>query len=224
VKVVIAGASGSLGPAVARAFAGAGWELVLADNDAERLAPLRSEFPDARADVIDLLDAGATKAWAQDIGAVDCIAHLVGGWRGGVTLRDADLADWTLLHDLLIRTVQHTTRAFHDTLTASPRGTFVLVSSTQAQAPTHDNAAYAAAKAAAETWTLALADSFRHIKSDATANVVVVNAIATPKMRADNPDKEYRSFTDAGEIADAILFLASEAARKMNGQRLQLHG
>jgi NAD(P)-dependent dehydrogenase (short-subunit alcohol dehydrogenase family) len=43
-------------------------------------------------------------------------------------------------------------------------------------------------------------------------------------MRADNPDKEYRSFTDAGEIAAAIVFLASPAARKMNGHRLHLHG
>jgi NAD(P)-dependent dehydrogenase (short-subunit alcohol dehydrogenase family) len=224
VKIVIAGASGGLGPEVARAFAAAGWDLVLADNNAERLQPLLDEFPDARGDVINLLDEDATKAWAQDVGGVDCVAHLVGGWRGGTTLRDADLADWALLHDLLIRTVQHTTRAFHDALVASQRGSFVLVSSKQGQAPTHDNAAYAAAKAAAEAWTLALADSFRTQAADATANIVVVNAITTPQMRADNPDKEYRSFTDAGEIAAAIVFLASPAARKMNGHRLHLHG
>lgn len=223
-KIVIAGASGGLGPEVARAFAAAGWDLVLADNNAERLQPLLDEFPDARGDVINLLDEDATKAWAQDVGGVDCVAHLVGGWRGGTTLRDADLADWALLHDLLIRTVQHTTRAFHDALVASQRGSFVLVSSKQGQAPTHDNAAYAAAKAAAEAWTLALADSFRTQAADATANIVVVNAITTPQMRADNPDKEYRSFTDAGEIAAAIVFLASPAARKMNGHRLHLHG
>jgi NAD(P)-dependent dehydrogenase (short-subunit alcohol dehydrogenase family) len=222
--VVIAGASGGLGPSVARAAAGAGARLVLADRDAERLQPLRDELPQARGDVVDLLDEDATRAWARDVGAVDCVAHLVGGWRGGTTLRDADLADWTLLHDLLVRTVQHTTRAFHDALVASRRGSFVLVSSKQAQQPTHDNAAYAAAKAAAEAWTLALADSFREARADATANVVVVNAITTPQMRAENPDKEYRSFTDADEIADTIVFLASEAARKMNGQRLHLHG
>jgi NAD(P)-dependent dehydrogenase (short-subunit alcohol dehydrogenase family) len=224
VKAVIAGASGGLGPSVARAFATAGWELVLADSNPDRLQPLLDEFAGARGDVVDLLDEDATNAWAQEVGAVDHVAHLVGGWRGGTTLRDADLADWALLHDLLIRTVQHTTRAFHDALIASPRGSFVLVSSKQGQQPTHDNAAYAAAKAAAEAWTLALADSFRAQEAGATANVVVVNAITTPQMRADNPDKEYRSFTDAEELADAIVFLASPAARKMNGHRLHLHG
>jgi NAD(P)-dependent dehydrogenase (short-subunit alcohol dehydrogenase family) len=198
--------------------------LVLADNDAQRLEPLLTEFPDARGDVVDLLDENATQAWAQELGQVDVVAHLVGGWRGGTTLRDADPADWDLLHDLLIRTVQHTTRAFHDALVASPRGSFVLVSSKQGQMPTHDNAAYAAAKAAAEAWTLALADSYRTQKADATANIVVVNAITTPQMRAENPEKEYRTFTDAEEIADSIVYLASPAARKMSGHRLHLHG
>ncbi|HEX6391342.1 MAG TPA: SDR family NAD(P)-dependent oxidoreductase [Solirubrobacteraceae bacterium] len=222
--VVIAGASGGLGPSVARAFANAGWKLVLADNSADRLASLVGEFPGARGDVVDLLDEKETRHWAQGIAEVDCVAHLVGGWRGGTTLRDADPADWVLLHDLLIRTVQHTTRAFHDALVASPRGSFVLVSSKQGQQPTHDNAAYAAAKAAAEAWTLALADSFRAQEANATANVVVVNAITTPQMRADNPDKSYRTFTDAEEIADSIVYLTSPAARKMNGHRLHLHG
>ncbi len=223
-KAVIAGASGGLGPEVARAFAGAGWDLVLADRDSDRLAPLLEEFPDARGDAVDLLDEDATRAWAADIGPVDHVAHLVGGWKGGVTLRDADPDDWALLHDLLIRTVQHTSRAFHDALVASERGSFALVSSKQGQSPSHDNAAYAAAKAAAEAWTLALADSFRALKADATANIVVVNAIVTAKMRAENPDNAYRTFTDAREIADALLFLASEPGRKMNGHRLKLHG
>jgi len=222
--VVIAGASGGLGPSVARAAADAGARLVLADNDAGRLDSLVAEFPGARGDVVDLLDEAATAAWAKDLGQVDVLAHLVGGWRGGITLKDADLADWALLHDLLVRTVQHTTRAFHDALVASGHGRFILVSSKQAQSPTHDNAAYAAAKAAAEAWTLAYADAFRAQKADATANIIVINAITTPKMRADNPVKEFRTFTDAAEIADAIVYLGSDQARKMNGQRLALHG
>ena len=97
----------------------------------------------------------------------------------------------------------------------------MLVSSTQAQAPDGTNAAYAAAKAAAESWTLALADAFKD--TPATANIIVVNAILTPRMREENPDKEYPTFTAAEDIAEAIAFLCSDAAAKMNGQRLSLH-
>jgi NAD(P)-dependent dehydrogenase (short-subunit alcohol dehydrogenase family) len=42
-------------------------------------------------------------------------------------------------------------------------------------------------------------------------------------MRAENPDKPFRTFTSAEEIAEAICFVCSDAAAKMNGQRLSLH-
>ncbi len=143
--------------------------------------------------------------------------------RGGDPLATFDLADLDWLEQLLFRTVVHSTRAFHDALAASEHGRFVLVSSKQGQDPDGTNAAYGAAKAAAETWTLALADSFRGDESAATANIVVVNAILTPQMREQSPEKPFKSFTSAEEIADAIAFICSDAARKMNGKRLALH-
>ena len=153
----------------------------------------------------------------------DALVHLVGGWKGGDPLATTPLADYELLHDLLVHTVQHATRAFYDALAESPHGRFVLVSSAQAQDPDGTNASYAATKAAAETWTLALADSFRAAESAATANIVVVNAILTPQMREDNPDKAYKTFTSAEDIAEAIAFTLSDQASRMNGKRLPLH-
>ena len=114
------------------------------------------------------------------------------------------------------------TQAFAPHLMESGHGRFVGVSSGQAQAPTHKNAAYAAAKAAEEAWTLALADRFKG--TGATANVVVVGSILTPQMREEDPDKDYSTFTPAEEIAEAIAYLCSDAAASMNGQRLTLRG
>src|SRR5439155_956092 len=82
-------------------------------------------------------------------------------------------SDYEWLHDLLVHTVQHTTRAFYDQLAASDHGRFVLVSSSQAQQPNGTNASYAATKAAAESWTLALAAAFKD--TNATANIIVFN-------------------------------------------------
>jgi NAD(P)-dependent dehydrogenase (short-subunit alcohol dehydrogenase family) len=42
-------------------------------------------------------------------------------------------------------------------------------------------------------------------------------------MRAENPDKAFRTFTSAEDIAEALAFLCSDHAAKMNGKRLQLH-
>jgi NAD(P)-dependent dehydrogenase (short-subunit alcohol dehydrogenase family) len=220
--VAIAGAAGGLGPTVARRLADAGARLALTDVDQSRLDAVAAELPgehDAR--VVDLLDEQATRAWAESLGEVDAVAHLVGGWRGGQPIDKASLDDWRLLHDLLIRTLQHTSHAFAPALKASDHGRFVLISAAAAQKPTSTNAAYAAAKAAAEAWTLALADELG--EHGATANIVVINAILTPQMRAENPDKEYRSFTSAEDIAEAIAYLLSDATAKMNGKRLALH-
>ena len=227
--IAIAGAGGGLGPSVCKRLGDDGAVLCLcertqehADSTAAEL-DLRDDRVDARG--VDLLDAEAAAGWAAHLnerfGKVDCLLHLVGGWRGGDPIESFDLADYEFLHDLLVRTVQLTSRAFHSALRASDHGRFVLVSSSAAQQPEATNAAYAAAKAAAEAWTLALADSFE--QTNATANVVVVNAILTPSMREANPEKQYPSFTPAEDLADAIAFVCSDAAGKMNGQRLSLH-
>jgi NAD(P)-dependent dehydrogenase (short-subunit alcohol dehydrogenase family) len=226
--IAIAGAGGGLGPSVVERLAAEGAIVAGTDRDQavlERLATDLGLDPD-RWDgrPVDLLDEEATRGWCaalvERFGRVDALVHLVGGWRGGQPLHEAPLADWDLLHDLLVRTVQHTTRAFHDQLRASEHGRFVLVSAKQAQAPSNSNAAYAAAKAAAEAWTLALADGFE--PGGATANIIVVEAILTPRMREENPEGNFATFTPAEDLAAAIAFLCSDAAEKMNGQRLPL--
>jgi NAD(P)-dependent dehydrogenase (short-subunit alcohol dehydrogenase family) len=226
--IAIAGVGGGLGPLVAARLAATGATVAGTDRSQETLDALPAELGiaaerwDGRA--VDLLDEEAVRGWcgalAERFGRVDGLVHLVGGWRGGEPLHEAPLEDWALLHDLLVRTVQHTTRAFHGQLAASGRGRFVLVSAKQAQAPSNSNAAYAAAKAAAEAWTLAFADGFE--PGGATANIVVVEAILTPRMREEDPGGDYASFTPAEELAEAIAFVCSDAAAAMNGQRLSL--
>ena len=225
--IAVSGASGNLGPTVVGRLASSGAVLALGGRGEGPLATLTEDLAiEADTASVDLLDAGSARAWAVSIaerrGRVDGLVHLVGGWRGGQPIEEAPLEDWDFLHGLLIRTVQNATQAFAPHLLAGGRGRFLIVSSGQAQAPTHTNAAYAAAKAAAETWTLALADRFRG--SGATANVIVVGAIVTPAMRAESPDKDFSTFTPAEQIAEAVAYLCSDAAASMNGQRITLRG
>ena len=135
-----------------------------------------------------------------------------------------DLADLDLLEGLLF----HTARPHHPRLRAAAEGRRAPTAAsrpsppTSSRRPTAGNAAYAATKAAAEAWTLTLAAELA--ETGGTANVAVVNAIVTPQMRAENPDKAYKTFTDTDEIAAGLVYLCSDAARKVNGQRLHLHG
>lgn len=226
--VAVTGGAGNLGPTVVERLVSAGTRTCVCGREQAGLDELASSISaPIDTDVVDLLDADATRAWAATLeerhGRIDALVHLVGGWRGGTPIEEAPLEDWDWLSALLVRTVQHATQAVAPALMRSGRGRFVLVSTGQAQSPTHPNASYAAAKAASEAWTLALAHRFKG--TGATANIVVVGgAIVTPQMRADSPDQDFSSGTPAEEIAEAIAYLCSDASASMNGQRLTLRG
>lgn len=206
--VAIAGAAGSAGPAAARVLADQGSALSLAGRDEKRLARLVADLglPDDRvsAHAVDLLDLESAIRWADAtasrFGRVDALVHLVGGWRGGQPIADAPPEDDAFLLDQLVRTVQIGSRAFLPALSQSG-GRFVLVSSPQAGRPSHTGAAYAAAKAAAEAWTLALADELSG--HGGTANIVRVDVIRDP-----------------APVARAIAHLLSDEAAGVNGERL----
>jgi NAD(P)-dependent dehydrogenase (short-subunit alcohol dehydrogenase family) len=227
--IAIAGAAGGLGPTVARRLANDGATIAATDVNQERLDELGTDLglPEDRYDgrTVDLLSEDATREWVSALvdrfGQIDALLHLVGGWKGGDPIATTPLSDYEWLHDLLVHTVQHTTRAFYEQLADSDHGRFVLVSSSQAQSPSGTNASYAATKAAAESWTLALADSLKD--TNATANIVVINAILTPSMREKNPDKKFPTFTSTDDLAEAIRYVLGDSAAKMNGKRLELH-
>jgi NAD(P)-dependent dehydrogenase (short-subunit alcohol dehydrogenase family) len=226
--IAIAGAAGNLGPTVVERLAADGATLAIAGRRQEELDAVAGTIGGTvETASVDFLDALATRAWADGIaerqGHVDCLVHLVGGWWPSPPIEEAPLEDWDRFEDLLVRTYQHTTQAFASHLLASGRGRVVLVSPAQAQAPTSKNASYAAAKAAAEAWTLALADRFR--KSGSTANIVVIGGeIVTPAMREERPDHDFSTGTPAEAVAGAIAYLCGDDAASMNGQRLSLRG
>lgn len=169
--IAVAGAAGPAGRATLLRLAEAGATVVASDANPERLVEAVDAARYAHGgatvtgDTVDLLDPAAAREWAlkteKEFGRVDGLVHLVGGWRGGSGLADTSLADWDFLEKLLIRTVQSTSLAFQEVLQRSDRGRYVLISAAGASSPTAGNAAYSASKAAAEAWTLALADAFR---------------------------------------------------------------
>jgi NADP-dependent 3-hydroxy acid dehydrogenase YdfG len=230
--VVVAGATGAAGPAVVQRLVASGATVIAAARSASSLQAVVDSANDLRGDgpgealaaVVDLSDADATSAWAaqvaQEQGHVDGLVHLVGGWRGGKGITEMDLADWDVLHELLIRTLQHTTRAFHDALRASDDARLAIVSTIQVAEPSATNAAYAAAKAAAEAWTLAVADSFSG--SHAAAVVLRIKALLTPAMREKKPDATFSGYTAVADLAQTVNDLWLTPADDLNGRILWL--
>ncbi|MEV6792912.1 SDR family NAD(P)-dependent oxidoreductase [Streptomyces sp. NPDC051320] len=234
--VAVAGAAGPAGRATLMKLAEAGATVVGADAHVARLAEAVDAARYAHGgttvigETVDLLDLDATRAWANSIekefGRIDGLVHLVGGWRGSAGFAETDLRDWATLEKLLIRTVQHTSLAFHEGLLRSDHGRYVLISAAGASKPTAGNAAYAASKAAAEAWTLALGDAFRKAGGEdgprAAATVLVIKALVHDAMRAERPNAKFAGFTDAVELAEAIAGVWDKPAGEVNGKRLWL--
>ncbi|MER6582272.1 SDR family NAD(P)-dependent oxidoreductase [Nonomuraea sp. NPDC001023] len=205
--ILVTGAGGPTGEAVSEHFRKQGHTVIGVDKDD-----------------VDLLDRAAVQDLAARIdaehGRVDGVVHLVGGWRGSRTFADTRLEDWDALHDLLIRTLQHVSLAFEPLLRKSDNGRFVIISAKAAQRPTAGGAAYAAAKAASEAWTLSLADALSD--TNAAAVILVVKALVNDAMRAAKPEAKFPGFTDVGDLAAAIAGLYDRPAADINGTRLDL--
>ena len=187
-RVVIAGAGSPAGDATATALRKAGHDVI-----------------EITLEICDLRDLEATTNFADDLGAVDGVIHLVGGWRGGGGLAGQSDEDWDWLSTMIIDTLRNTTRAFLPALKESPAGRFAIVSQKAVAHPTAGNANYLAAKSAAETWLLAVGHALKD--TPATVHVERVMALVSEQDRRDNPDKDYSRFTDVTELAQRFVAL-----------------
>ncbi len=233
--VVVTGATGSAGTATTRALQAAGATVVAVGQSAERLSALAGTG--VFTEVADLSDQPAAGRLADRVrerhGAVDGVIHLIGGYRGGAGFAANTDEDWRFLSAALIDTLRHVTLAFHDDLARSPAGRAVIVSAAAAASPTAGSANYAAAKAAAEAWMLALADSLRRAQSGrkehpipqtSAATILVIKALVDDRMRAESPERKFPGFTHVDDLAARFVGLWSTDAAELNGARIRLDG
>ena len=218
--VVITGATGDLGPVVARRFSDEGARCVLVARDEESCIGLAMSLPGATrrhlplpANLADADSASAAAATVRaKIGPVSVLLHLVGGYAGGTPYVETDESELAKQLDLNLWTTARAIRAFLPDIAAAGNGRIVTVSTFVASAPTPKHAAYAASKAASEALTISVARDLAG--TTATANIVVVRSIGDEKPTDTRPD----------EIAAAMLWLCSPEAGATNGQRIVLHG
>ena len=201
--VVVAGASGEAGHAIAEALEAAGMRVAALGTSADRLADVAAT---ARY-VYDLTDPSAVSAMAEQIrselGPVDGLIHLVGGWRAGQSDEDFE---WLERH--ILTTLRNTTRAFRPDLTASSAGRLAIVSSTSVDRPTWGNANYATVKSAAETWLASVASGW---KKDGTA--AAVTFVVTSLGEGGTPPQV---------LAERIAALWDTPTAELNGSRILL--
>ena len=225
--VVITGAAGNLGRAVADAFAARGANLVLVDLKNEALQRVFGAGDSRRllaaANLLDQaqLDAMAMQA-VERFGRIDVLANLAGGFRMGEPVHATTDTTWKFLLDINAGTLLHAVRAVVPRMLAQGGGRIVNVGAYAAQRGAAQMGAYIAAKSAVIRLTETLAAELRDKKIN--VNCVLPTIIDTPENRAAMPDADPGRWVAPADLASVILFLASDEARAIHGAALPVTG
>lgn len=225
--VLITGASGHLGRAVAMAFAAAGYRLVLTGTS---LAGLRAAFPSASADWLlvaaDLAgSAGAEQplAAALDVtGRIDALCALAGAFTMGEPVHELSETSWETMLGANVRTLLAAVRAAAPRMIAQGHGRIVTVGAASALHGSAGMGAYAAAKSAVMRLTESLAAELG--PHGINVNGVLPGIIDTAPNRAAMPNADRAKWVKPEDLAAVIRFLASDEARAVHGVLLPVTG
>ena len=228
--VVITGAAGNLGRAVADSAHEAGGKTVLVDRSQARL---QSRFVSFSSDSNVLLCGGIDLTSEDDIrrlvestikrfGRIDGLVNTAGGFRGGPAVYEEELSTWDLMMTMNLRTTLLMCRAVIPTMLSQSCGAIVNVAAGAALAGSAGLAAYSASKVA----VMRLAESLSNeVKlKGIRVNTVLPGTIDTPENREAMPDADTSSWVKPADIANVIAFLVSDSANAVTGASIPVFG
>jgi NAD(P)-dependent dehydrogenase (short-subunit alcohol dehydrogenase family) len=240
---LITGGGGGLGSAIARAFADVGADVAVVGRSPAPLEKVRAEIEGRgrRCAVIpaDVTDAASLPGIIDEVvsrlGRLTILVNNVGGIAGAERpLPSMELSDesWTAQVDLNLNSVWRLTRAAVPCMTGD--GVILNMSSIKAYKPEDGSGAYAAAKAALNTLTVALArDLAPRIRVNGIAPGPVPSEAFMKKRKvteADFPRVAREWGVPLGrlgrpdDVASTAVFLASTAGSWITGQTLIVAG
>jgi NAD(P)-dependent dehydrogenase (short-subunit alcohol dehydrogenase family) len=222
-NVVITGAFGALGAALAEAARAAGARVALVDF----ATPGAGQGGGAEVVLggVDLSDQAAASrvmtTAAERLGGVDALFNIAGGFRMDAA-GDGFNETWAAMHRINALTCLNASRAATSLLKASGRGCIVNVGANAALRPAPGMSAYAASKAAVHRLTLDMAEELK--TAGVRVNAVLPSILDTPANRADMPKADFQAWVQPPRLAAVMLFLASEQAADVTGALIPVTG
>jgi 3-oxoacyl-[acyl-carrier protein] reductase len=238
-RVLVAGGSRGIGLAIAQGFAAAGADVAICARGAASLEAARAELSSlgrrVHAACCDLSDGPAVGAWvsaaAQDLGGVDVLVNNASGFG----MAD-DEAGWAAGLSVDVMAMVRASRAALPWLERAGAGASIIhLSSISALRPSTRSPAYAAVKAAMNSYTgsqaAMLAGKGIRVNAIAPGSIEFPGGVWDQRRLAGDAVYErtlksipFGRMGTPQEIAEVALFLASPHARWMTGQTLVVDG
>ncbi len=226
-QVLLTGGTGGLGLGVTPAVIKQGAKITIPYRDESAVERLKqkispSEFESIRFVTIDLTKESAIAQLIEDMGRVDILIHLVGGFSMG-SLVDYDYEDWKKDFQLNLDTTFLVCKHSLRSMINSGYGRIVTVGSKGAIQPMGGLGSYCASKAGVVALTQAIAEEVKDY-DNITANCVLPSIIDTPTNREAMGSDQSEQWVRPESLAAAICYLASDAAREVRGATLPVYG
>jgi 3-oxoacyl-[acyl-carrier protein] reductase len=238
--VAVTGGAQGIGAVTAQAFAKQGAKVALLDIDgagAKKVADgIAAEGGHAVAIHVDVTDeqsvARAITGVVAGLGGLDVLINCAGGYGRLATIEDMPIEEWDRTIALNLRSVFLVSKAAIPHLKRSKAGRIINVSSiTGRQVTVASSPAYGAAKAGVIQLTRFLALQFG--PDGITSNAIAPITTLTPRVAALRTEAEVeriaslvplKRLAEPEDHAQAMLFLASDAASYLNGVTLDVNG
>ncbi len=226
--VIVTGATGNLGQVVARKFASQGAKLALIARDANDLKSLANELQvETLAEAADLSDPASVDGLVGRIltrfGQIDVLAHTVGGYAAGKPVHESEIDVLDKMMNLNVKPIYVTAgRVAKAMIERGQGGKIVVVLAKSALKGQANAAAYTASKAAGQRIVESMAFELRD--RGINVNAVLPSIMDSPANRKDMPNADPAKWVTTEDVADAILFLASPEANKINGASIEVYG
>lgn len=219
--VIITGASGALGKVVAETAIARGARVAGIDYANAKSGTTADRIELGGVDLSDPAQAQqAVDAAAAHFGRLDVLVNIAGAFAFE-TVADGDPKIWQRLYMINVTTALNASRAAIPHLVASAAGRIINIGALGALQAGAGMGAYAASKGGVHRLTEALA---AELKGKVTVNAVLPSTIDTPANRRDMPKADFTTWVTADELANVILFLASDAASAVTGALLPVRG
>ena len=219
--VVVTGASGALGKVVAEAARARGARVAAIDFAAAQGSATGQRLELGGVDLADPAQARtAIDAAAAHFGRLDVLINIAGGFAFE-TVADGDPKTWQRMHALNVATALNASRAAIPHLLASHAARIVNIGAFGALQAGNGMGAYAASKSGVHRLTEALAAEH---KGKITVNAVLPSIIDTAANRDSMPKADFSRWVAPQELAEVILFLASDAASAVTGALIPVTG
>ena len=218
--LVVTGALGALGKVVAETALARGARVAGIDHAPSQMSATPERIEIGGVDLSDPAQAKtAVEAAAKQFGSLDALINIAGGFAIE-TVGDGDIKTWQRMHAVNVLTALNTSRAALPHLAASGAGRIVNIGAMGALQAGSGMGPYAASKAGVHRLTEALANEWRQGDRECGAAVDHRHQ-GQPRRHA---EWDFSKWVTPQELAEVILFLASEAASGVTGALIPVSG